>query len=233
MSSFLRILFLILIICFEPVLKAQETVINAGYISDYDPLIYNGKQYSFFVPSNTGGDQFFEGPDYVTGSVTIRGVKYNYVRLNYDIYNQQVILQFVNSLGAKNQIILSDAWLESFSLNEKYFELIQTQDSIRKIFQVIGDGQYRILYRWRKDLMMDGFVGARNHTFSPAGKEMSLFSGKGIKIFTNNRSFCALFDTVIKGKILEYIRHNRINVRKASDVTMDGLVNYLNSLSSQ
>jgi hypothetical protein len=233
MSFFLRILVFTLLVYLEPVLFAQETIINAGYISDYDPLIYNGKQYDFFVPLNTGGDQFLSGPEYVAGSVTIRGVRYNYVRLNYDIYNQQVVLQYVNSLGARNQIVLSDAWLESFSLNGKNFERIPSQDSIRKIFQVIGAGNYRILYRWRKDLVMDGFVGARNHTFSPAIKEMNLLSEKGLRTFTNNRSFCALFDISIKGKVLEYIRDKRINIRKASDVTIDELVKYLNSLSIQ
>lgn len=233
MSFLFKILILTFFIFSEPVLKAQETVINAGYISDSDPLLYNGKQYTFFVPSNTGGDQFFSGPEYVTGSVTIRGVKYDYVRLNYDIYNQQVILQYVNKMGAKNQIILSDAWLESFSMNGADFELIQTQDSIRKIFQVVGTGNYCILYRWRKDLVMDGFVGARNHTFSLPQKEMSLLSESGRRIFTNKRSFCALFDGNYKEKVLEYIRHNRINVKRASDVTINELVTFLNSLSSQ
>ena len=41
--------------------------------------------------------------------------------LNYDIYNQQLILKYKNNIGAANLIIISDAWLESFSFKGHKF----------------------------------------------------------------------------------------------------------------
>ncbi|HUX95662.1 MAG TPA: hypothetical protein VMV47_08010 [Bacteroidales bacterium] len=215
------------------ILSAQQAVVDADNLYDSDPLLFNGKQYSFFIPVSTGGHQFFSEPQFVTGSVTIRGVTYTDLTLNYDIYNQQLVLQYINSLGAKNQIVLSEAWLESFRLKEIDFELISTQDSLKQIFQVIGTGQYYILYKWKKDLVMDGFIGSKNHTFTIPRKEMKLYSDNLITQYTNNKTFYSLFVPGKKERIIEYIRINKINVKKSADSTVNRLVNYINSLSSK
>jgi hypothetical protein len=232
--SFLTRIFILSSLFFNlPILSAQNAVVNADNVYDSDPLLYNGKKYSYFVPLTTGGHQFFSDPQFETGSVTIRGVKYTGLLLNYDIYNQQLVLQYVNTLGAKNQIVLSEAWLESFSLKEIDFVQIRTQDSLKQIYQVIGKGQYRLLYKWKKELVMDGFVGSLNHTFTSPRKEMNLCSDDQIFQYTNNKTFYSLFDPGKKGRIIEYIRTNRINVKKSADSTMIRLVNFINTLSAK
>jgi len=233
MSFFARIFILSSLFFNLTILSAQEAVVNAVNVFDSDPLLYNGKQYAFFIPLSTGGHQFFSDPHFESGSVTIRGVTYTGLLLNYDIYNQQLVLQYINTLGAKNQIVLSEAWLESFRLKEIVFELIRTQDSLKQIYQVIGTGQYRIFYKWKKELVMDGFVGAKNHTFSVPGKEMNLCSDDQIARYTNNKTFYSLFGPGKKERIIEYLRTNRINVKKSADSTMNRLVNHINTLSSQ
>jgi hypothetical protein len=232
--SFLARIFLLSSLFFNiPILSAQEAVINADNVFDSDPLLYNGKQYSYFIPFTTGGHQFFSEPQFVTGTVTIRGVTYTDLFLNYDIYNQQLVLQYVNAIGARNQIILSEAWLESFRLDKTNFELIRTQDSLKQIFQVIGQGKYSILYKWKKELVMDGFVGATNHTFTKPRREMYLFSDDQIFRYDNNKTFYSLFLPGKKERIIEYLRTNRINVKKSVDSNMNKLVNYINTLSAQ
>jgi hypothetical protein len=215
------------------ILSAQPAVVKSDDVSDSDPLLYNGKQYAFFIPLATGGHQFFNDPLFESGSVTIRGVTYTDLLLNYDIYNQQLVLQYVNNLGTKNQIVLSEAWLESFRLKEIDFELIRTQDSLKQIYQVIGTGQYRILYKWKKELVMDGFIGAKNHTFSAPGKEMNLCSDGHILRYKNNKTLTSLFLPGKKERIIEYLRANRINVKRSADSTINRLINHINSLSPQ
>lgn len=232
--SFLARIFILSSLFFNlPILSAQNAVVDADDVYDSDPLLYNGKKYSYFVPLTTGGHQFLSGQQFESGSVTIRGVKYTDLFLNYDIYNQQLVLQYLNTLGARNQIVLSDAWLESFSLKEKKFELIRTPDSLKQIYQVIGSGQYRILYKWKKELVMDGFVGAINHTFTLPGREMNLLSDDQLYRYTNNKTFYSLFVPGRKEQIIEYIRNNRINVKKSDDSTINSLINYINTLSAQ
>lgn len=232
--SFLAKIFFVSSICiYVPIISAQEAVVNVENVNDSDPLLYNGKKYTFFFPLSTGGHQFLSDQQFETGAVTIRGVTYTGLLLNYDIYNQQLVLQYVNDLGARNQIVLSDAWLESFSINEKDFELIRTSDSLKQIYQVIGNGQYRILYKWKKELVMDGFVGATNHTFTAPRKEMNLWSDTRIFRYTNNKTFYSLFVPGKKERIIEYLRTNRINVKKSTDSTLNRMVYYINTLSAK
>jgi hypothetical protein len=104
----LAIIYLFLFISISEVV-AQQNKICTSEVYGSDPLLYNGRVYRFFTPLNTLGNQFFADPQFETGSVTIRGVTYTTLNINYDIYNQQLILEYKNNFGAKNLIIISDA----------------------------------------------------------------------------------------------------------------------------
>ena len=131
-------------------ISAQQSSIGVDDVYGSDPLVIQWKTLYFFPPSNTGGNQYFSGPRFETGSATIRSVTYNGLALNYDIYNQKLILEYKNNLGATSLIIISDAWLETFSFKGLNFELISSQDTLKRIYQVLGTGPDRILYYWKK-----------------------------------------------------------------------------------
>ena len=211
-------------------IAAQQPGNGIDEIYGSDPLLYNGKYYTFYPPLNTGGTQYLVDRQFESGSVTLRGVTYPDLRLNYDIYNQQLILNYSSNTGANNLIIISDAWLEKFSFKGMNFELIQTQDTLKQIFQVIGSGSYQILYSWRKELDLDNFYGAKNHVFTPPRKEMNIITDNKILRFRNNKSFCILFDPEKKISVQGYLRRNGIKVRKADDKKMAELMDYCNNL---
>ena len=210
-------------------INAQITVPGIDEVYGSDPLLYNGKYYTFYVPLNTGGHQYLSGKDFETGSVNLRDVTYNDLKLNYDIYNQQLILRYPDHSGAVSLIIISDAWLENFTLNDRHFELITLPDSTKKIFQVLGDGPIHILYHWKKDLELDLTYGAKNHIFTGA-REMYLSMEGSIVPYRNNRSFYSLFRPDRRKSVREYARRHKINVKKAGDKLITGLINYCNNL---
>jgi hypothetical protein len=225
-----RVVLLVLLLFIVSGVAAQQTSIITDQVYGSDPLLINGKYYTFFPPLNTGGNQFFADPQFEIGSATIRGVTFTDLILNYDIYNQQLLLKYKNNIGAENLIIVSDAWLEKFNLKGIHFEVISIQDTLKQIFQVLGTGANRILFYWKKDLKLDSFYGAKNYTFSLAGKEMNLLAGNQ---YWNNKSFYSLFDLEKRMAVKEYLRKRKINVRKAIDQTMTELINYCNSLYSK
>jgi hypothetical protein len=208
---------------------AQSPTTFPGNIYGLDPLLYNGKYNSYFIPSGTGGTPFFNGPDFLTGYVTIRGVSYDNLWLKYDVFNNQLILQYKTSAGADNQIILSDAWLETFDLGGSHFEMLAIQDSIKRIYQVMGTGPNRILYSWSKSLDLDTRLGAINHVFSASKKETYLLSGSKLLKYKNNRSFVALFEPSKQPALKKFMRQKKTNVKKASDLVMTELINYCNT----
>ena len=214
-------------------ISAQQPVIKPNDVYGSDPLLYNGRHYTFFPPPSTGGNQFFSARQFENGSATIRGVIYNDLKLNYDIYNQHLILQYKNNIGAANLIIISDAWLESFSFRDLHFEIISSQDTLKRIFQVLGTGPVRILYFWEKKLKLDNIQGSKNYIFSDATRTMNVYIGKKILKFRNNKTFYSLFDPGKRIAIKGYLHKNSINVKKATDQTMTGLIYYCNSLYTQ
>lgn len=224
-----RAIWLILLLNFSGI-SAQQSGQRFDDVYGSDPLLYNGRHYTFFLPFNTGGNQYFSGTRFEKGSVTIRGVTYNDLELNYDIYNQQLIMQYKNNLGAASLIIVSDAWLESFRLENLNFEIVTSQDTLKRIFQVLGTGPNRIFYSWKKELNQESFQTAQNHFFSEPVREMNVHTGNQILRYWNNKTFYSLFVFDKRIAIKEYLRKNNINVKKASDRIMTGLINYCNSL---
>ena len=211
-------------------ISAQQSNIKVADVYGLDPSLYNGRHYTFFPPLNTGGNQYFSGVRFETGSATIRGVTYNELALNYDIYNQQLILEYKNNLGAPSLIIISDAWLESFSFKGLNFEIISSQDTLKRIYQVFGERPNRIFYFWKKILNLENFQGSKNHNFSSARKEMNVYTGNQILRYRNNKTFYSLFGSDKGIAIKDYLRKNRINVKKASDQKMTELILFCNTL---
>jgi hypothetical protein len=233
MISLSRIALLFFIIAGASVINAQQAIIDKDEVYGSDPVLYNGRFYTFNPPLNTGGNQYFSDPQFEAGSVTLRGVTFRNLLLNYDIYNQQLIIKYKIRSGAVNQIIVSDAWLEAFSFKGLDFKVFNTRDNIKRIYQSLGDGPCHILYYWGKTLKLENTYGATNHTFSAAGKEKNLFIENRILQYRNNKSFYSLFVPEKKIAVKEYLRSHKINVKKANDLAMTQVINYCNTLYSK
>ena len=145
----------ILILSLPLLLLSQDTLdIKEGPYGK-DPLLFNGRIYTYYLPANTGGNQYLLGDVFSIGGADIRGVHFTGLELNYDIYNQEVLLKSTDQSGGTRIIELSKAWLEGFSMDNRRFELIPDKDNAPVIYQVSGKGPYRFLYRWTKLLDLD------------------------------------------------------------------------------
>ena len=224
----------VLITCFYFVMIsafAQVKVDNQDRIYGYDPLLYNGRVYAFFPKPGTAGTPYIYSDFDTQGSVTVRGVTYTNLNLNYDLYNQQLILNYKTILGSSSFIELSLAWLETFEIKDLHFEVVTNTDTSKRIFQVLGSGPYQIRYSLFKALLPDSRTASRNYFFTNTEKEMFVFSGNKMTKYKNNRSFTAAFNPTQQDAIRKFIRKNKIKVKKASDFKMTELINYCNTLS--
>lgn len=231
--SLMRYLFPLFFLFIITAVDAQQKFNIVDFLYGADPLLVNGRYYNFFPPPNTEGNQYLEDPQFKTGSLILRGKSYSGLLLNYDIYNRQLLLSFQNNTGADNLIVISDAWLEKFSFRGMDFELIPLQDTVKRIFQVIGTGPTRIGYLWRKDLKPDSFHGASYYSFSPPQKEMLIFTGDKAVRYRNNKTFCSALDDGKRRAVREYLDKKRIRVRKADDRTMRALLDFYNTTTAK
>lgn len=211
--------------------SAQETNKNSDRVYGFDPLLYNGKVYYYYPAPGIGGTQYLLNEFDSKGAVRVRGITYTDLLLNYDVYNQQLILRFKNSVGSISLIIISEAWLESFDLGGSRYLLIPVVDTTKRIYQVLGDGFYKVLYYRSRELFQDNFKNGGMHYFSGLNRSMFVAENEKIFNFKNNRGFIRTFNPAIQNQIKKYIHDNKVNVKKADDHTMTNLINYCSSLN--
>lgn len=222
--------FLVLVLfSFSGKLISQDAAKVLDRVYGLDQLLYNGKKYSYFLPPGTGGNQFLFSPDFIKGEVTIKGELFKGIDLNYDIYNQQLLLQYANETGASEMLEISKAWLESFRLGDMEFKYLTFTDGPR-YYQVVGNGPAYILFYWWKELKLDVSYSGGHHTFTPPARYQYVLVNNDLHPFRNKRSLVAAFDPALKSQIRNYIHHNKIKLKKASDQTMAALINFIGNL---
>lgn len=193
-----------------------------------DPILYNGKIYSYFLPRDIGGHPFLQSPAFSVGVITVRGVTFQDVEINYDLINQALLLKFTDVSGTIRIIEISQAWLESFALEGRYFELAGISDDSPRIFEVLGDGPVKIYRHWKKSIELDHSYGAQKHIIPQAIKEQYLYIGGTFSKFSRNKGFASCFGPEETEAVRKYLRQQGINVKTADDMMMTKLLGFCN-----
>lgn len=217
-----------LLLVFTTGIYAQTAADKSCYGSD--PLLYNGILYRYYVPASTTGSQFIYGHEFTEGSVLIRGVTFNKLSLNYDVYNQQLVMRYNTPAGGIDKIVISDAWLEAFKLNGLNFEVSRLADSSPKIYRVVSAGKLKVLYHYTKDLVLGSGVSAMNMRFTSPVRYSYLYKDNRLLRYTGNKTFISLFPKTEQTELRRFMRKNNINVKKADDKHISYLLEYCNKL---
>lgn len=216
----------------DSTLTDSHTLEYLKSIYGLDPQLHNGKPYNYFKQSNILGNQFLVDEPFTKGELTIRGIKFTNIYLNYDLYEQEVLLKYHNSNGYASILKISKAWLEEFSIGKSNFKFIALNGfPEKKIYQVIGlhTDSIQIYYFIKKELLFNNEYGKSNYTFTPKRSSYLLINGV-LHPYSNNKTFIKSFDKNTQSLLKKYLRNNKINVKKSTDATMEQLINYCNSL---
>ena len=221
-----KILLSLIIIFFSTIYSFSQDVDS---IYGLNPILYNGQLYTYYVPSSVSGNQYLHNKDFHAGIVNIKNTQFDNVLLNYDIYNQEVVLLFELKQRLLVIKLLKDK-INNFLIGNEYFELIQDDQSDYIIYQVIGDGNYKILYRWQKWLKLSTDKESGGYLFTKPIKTTYLKINNEIFKYRNNRTFLSLMEDSKKQQVKKYLKQNKINVRRASDNELSELIKLCNSL---
>ncbi|NVO20884.1 MAG: hypothetical protein HXX13_14385 [Bacteroidetes bacterium] len=230
MNAFKLVSLITIFSFFVKILVAQDVSMEPEKIYGVDPEIYNGVIYDFFLLPETKGNQYFTGPAFMDGDVVIKGILYHHLKINYDIFNQQLLLKSENSHYSGVIIALSQGWLESFTFGNARFELVRFPDSTRKICEVIGQGRLRMLYCWYKEQKIDYDRTSPFYVFSKPKKQAFLQINESIRPCSSNKSFVACFEQKDQAALKEYLKSNKFNFRKTSHDKLLGLISFCNTL---
>ena len=229
MKSIKILLLLFLLFSFSVTLISQDAITILDQVYGLDQILYNGKKYNYYLPIGTKGHQYLVSPVYIAGSLTLKEKCYHDINLNYDIFNQQLLLKYQDENGATKIIEVSKAWIKSFQLGNMKFEYLSMEKKPR-YFQVLGEGEVRILFYWRKSFDLEGSIGSYYYTFSKPIRDSFVLKNGQLKPFNTNQGFIRIFDPAHRPEIKSYMRKNKVRVKKASDQAMSEMINFIGNL---
>ncbi len=229
MKRILRYLFPIFFFLIPVTLLSQDALNVLDRVYGLDQTLCNGKKYTYLILYSTKGHQYLLSPEYIDGSVTIKGTCYQDITLNYDIFNQELLLRYEDEKGILKTIEVSKAWLTNFSLGNMNFEFLNLEQEPR-FYQVLGKGPLRILYYWQKYLSLDGTIGSSGYLFTLADRDSFVLMDGQLKRFKTKRSLIRLFEPEHRPKIKSYMRKNKINMKRASDEAMAEMITFIGNI---
>ncbi len=232
----LSFLFLLIFLGLSNLIKAQILLNNySSKISlqvnqeeEINPLLINGKPYLFYSQKNIEGDPLLNSTDFLLGQVVIKNNIFNNILLNLDLYNQDVLLKYFSNMGSVNIIRLSKAWLRDFQIGNQSFIISKKDEFPQRVYQVIGKDSLQIYYYLFKTLELVDDVRGPRYIYIQK-RICYLLQAGHLHEYSSNRNFARLFDDTKRSLIKNFIKENRINVKVASDLIMEQLINFCNT----
>jgi len=194
-----------------------------------DQELFNGFQY-YKRLVNYKGDPFFPEDSFYEGSVSIKGVAYENVRLKYNSYSQFIILEYTDFEGRYNQLRLNNAQLDSFHLGDYCFQKLSLFGGEPLFYQVIRSGTLSCYIHWEKDIHATSDDLQYSYAYTKAIGTYYVRKGEGIQPFPNRKTFISIFPDPLQGEIKKYLRNQRIAFKEASPGDIQNLLNYISQL---
>jgi hypothetical protein len=203
----------------------NSVVIEYGF----DQVLVNGICYEDEYLGTVGHPFLFEDRFY-KGTLTYREREYLGLDIKYDIYKQQVIL-YIRQNNSIAWIIPPNDFISAFSLGDKMF-VKHTFEGVPGFYQSIFDTkELKCLYYWSKlRYDSDHKRDYNSYRFTDSERKTYLVMDDVLKKYGDNRSFVRLFPQESQMRIKQYLKNNKIKVSKSSDVEIEKLVTYCNTL---
>jgi len=198
-----------------------------------DPVIQNGVYYTYPY-YNSVGHPFLDQKEFETGSVVFRDKTYEELSINFDLFNQQLILSREYD-GVLQMNLLATQFVSGFHLKGKQFILADFQGGALEYYQVISEtGIISCYYSWFKERREIRDSGNRSiYSFSEQKSKRYLLLDGQIYRYKNNKSFLKIFPDSSRAIIKAYLQDNQLLVLEASDQTMGSLIEYCYRIMNQ
>ena len=226
-------------VCSSAWAQSQELDLDGEYLEIYqgtekalknDPLLQNGLFYAYPYFS-AHGNPFLGDGEFESGTVIFREKSYEGISINYDIFNQQIILsRKTGDMLLMN--LMANEFISGFSFKGKNFIRATLPGESASFYQVISESKniacYYIWYKERREILDAG--NQRIYSFSEEKSKYYLFMDGMLNQYKNNRSYIQLLLDGAGDEIKRYLKENRLNVKEASDQEMLVLIEYCNSI---
>jgi len=199
------------------------------YGSDAD--LVNGQKYFYPYSKSEGSPFLFNKAKEAV--IRVHEKEFGGQLVRFDIYNQQVILDYQDIYGGITSLVLRNEWVESFRYDSQSFQRMKGPFGQEAFYQVVVDGPISCVYYWTKDYLLNLNSGVQSYYFTEPLKDSYLLIDGVFHPYRNNRTFLRAFDSGVQKTIKQFMRQSKIRVNKSPDWQIRHLVEYCNTLSHE
>ena len=207
-------------------IKLNGQILNDGS-KELDNRLYNGKYYSYFLPKNVYGNQFLSKKENSLGKVWKDGVEFDDLLLNYDVLNQQLLLEFVTNEGAARLISLSMVNVDSFYFENKKFLIDTIISKIGSIYQCINYKQMKFYFYYSKILTLQSKVNEIEYHFNKLQREIYFYNNGNYFKVKNNRKLIKKLNPTIAVNVKHFMKAKKYRLKKMNDKQYLDLLVYI------
>jgi hypothetical protein len=189
-------------------------------------LLYNGSVWKGLY-YNIYGTQFMFDDDWMKGSVSLGGVQFDSLELKYDIYSDDIIVNY-NDIRL---VVLNRELLDSFILKygdeNMHFRNFRDSDNIKGYYQVLHEGDSKLYKKWHKK-RAQFVIEARYDEFQYENQLILVTRGKVHRISRRGELIKIMGDR--KKEIRNFMRLEQIKIDIDSPATIIPLLEYYDSI---
>jgi hypothetical protein len=197
---------------------------NFDHLNGPDYNLLNGRQYDLL---NSGKSHpFFNTDRYRPGSLLLNGETYDSITINYDIFDQQLTLQYPGNSGQDLKVVLNREMIDHFQIDGLTFRLMSFPETGSSFFQVLSSGDLSCFLLWKKTLSRSTASGNTSYKYSKQSREVYLQREDRLYVVRSRSSFTSIYDEAYRKEIKEFLRREKIRFRNASDEKLGELMNF-------
>jgi len=191
----------------------------------YGPEVHlvNGEKYYYPYPYATG-HPFYEADPEARAHIWIRGKEYRDQHLRYDLYHQQIVLDFPDPEETLPSIVLRNTWVDQFSIGQRMFRKVEMEEGKVVFGQMVYQGQISCIFVWRKQYDYELEYGEKKHEFSEAFLERYLLIEGEYLRFKNKKTFLKSLPEKLRPKAKSILKQQKIRFRKATEHQLNQLL---------
>lgn len=193
-----------------------------------DPTLYKGPKYLAERRCDFG-HPFVFGEDFKPGTISLQGQVYNDLLLNYDVFEQVLILQYSNYLGANEQLIMNADVVDWFKIGNRKFVKNLFVEVNNPFVELMGDkAGVQCLVSYSKRYGFENKNGDAGFGYSDIAFSKYIFQNGELFKFKTKKQFLKELSDWNNDEMNGYVKKLKWNIRKMDGAQLLLLCTYLN-----
>ncbi len=198
-----------------------------------DPELFKGIKYADYHRVDFG-NPFLYNENSLSGTISYKGIVYKNVKLNYDLFEQKLLLSYQNHIGALVQLVLLSMPVDSFSIGQAPFTKNTYPELLVPFIQLFGfENGVQCIATYEKDYGFNNKSGESGFGYSKLiMKKYLLVDGFPIRI-KRKKQFINYLPENKKELCKAYLKKVKWSFKEMNEIQLENLCYYLNTSQNE